>query len=151
MFEKTNFDNFLKSKLRIGGVNALSNEFLYFGPMSLFHAIFSKGHHEWKLGLEIFHIILYGLSDRSDMGHGLVLKVLVCIDNVPKTFFNKLFRSVGIDGLELIVHPNSDISVPSVDDRPQCIIWGKILSDLLQSGIIGLLSIKQHLSRVELS
>jgi hypothetical protein len=49
------------------------------------------------------------------MRHGLILEILIGIDDIPKTLLNKLFRGIRINRLELIIHPHSNISIPPID------------------------------------
>lgn len=131
MFKQTNFENFIECEFWIRGVNVLSDEFRNFCPVSFFHTVFPESDHEGQFWFELFHVVFDSLTDGSDVGHGLVLEVLVGVDDVPEAFLNKLFSSVGINGLELVVHPHCDICVPPVNNGPESKVRRKLFCDLL--------------------
>jgi hypothetical protein len=119
--------------------------------MPFLHTVSSEGDHERELGLEIFHVVLDSLSNGGNMRHGLILEIFVGIDNVPETFLNKLFSGVSINRLELIVHPYCNVSVPSVDNGPECVVRCEVLNDLLKSRVVSLFPVEKNLSGVEFS
>lgn len=151
MFEKTDLKYLLKSEFRVSWIDWLPDQLLNFCPMPFLHTVSSEGDHERELGLEIFHVVFDSLSDGGNMRHGLILEILVGIDDVPEAFFNKLFSSISINGLELIVHPDCNVSVPSVYNGPERVVRCEVLNDLLKSRVVSLFPVEKNLSGVELS
>jgi hypothetical protein len=151
MFEKTDLKYFFEGEFRVGWIDRLPDQLLNFCPMPVFHTVSPEGDHERELRLEIFHVVLDSLTDRCNMRHGLILEVLVGVDDVPETFFNKFFSSVGVNGLELVVHPDRNVSVPSVYNGPEGVVRSEVFNDLLESRVVGLFPVEENLTGVEFS
>lgn len=143
MLQKTDFQNCIKRKFRVFWIDILPDEFGYLCPMPFLHTIFSQGNHQRKFRLKFLHVVFDSLTDWGNVRHGLVLEIFVCIDYTSETFLNELFCSICIDSFKLVVHPNLDVSIPAMYDRPQSVVRSELLCDLLESWVICLFNTKQ--------
>ena len=114
--------------------------------MSLFHSIFSQSNHKRQIWLKFLHLLPDLLSNGYYLVHGSIFEIFISSDDAPKTFLDKLLSCIGIDLIELIVHPYIYICVPSVDDGPEGVIRGKFFGDDGKSLVVSLITSKEHFS-----
>ncbi len=122
MFQQPQFEYFIECEICFCRIDICVDKFRDLRPMAFLHAVLPQRDHQRQLRPELLHVILHSLTDHSNVRHRLVLEVLIRVNDIPETFLNKLLCCIGVNCLELVVHPHLDVSVPTVDDRPQRVV-----------------------------